>query len=185
MTRGESGWLLLLSAGLPPAVLRQLAWRTPEGLLTARYRRLSVGVVLLTSRREEARTPDVPTRAGAGEPGSPAPTRVVTGFSTTERRKRDASGTSADDDPSSRCRPFHSPSRSHVQPLCCRFRARLPHSANVRRRTFAPLGLLLFRTRQTRPSPFGCHGSGYRTFALNQDAPIAVSHAVTVPPPER
>ena len=28
MTRGESGWLLLLSAGLPPAVLRQLAWRT-------------------------------------------------------------------------------------------------------------------------------------------------------------
>ena len=28
---------------------------------------------------EEARTPDVPTRAGAGEPGSPAPTRVVTG----------------------------------------------------------------------------------------------------------
>ena len=58
------------------------------------------------------------------------------------------SGTSADDDPSSRCRPFHSPSRSHVQPLCCRFRARLPHSANVHRRTFAPLGLLLFRTRQ-------------------------------------
>ena len=79
---------------------------------------------------------------------------------TTEGRKRDASGTSADDDPSSRCRPFHSPSRSHVQPLCSRFRARLPHSANVRRRTFAPLGLLLFRTRQTRPSRFGCHGSG-------------------------
>ena len=31
MTRGESGWLLLLSAGLPPAVLRQLAWRTTAG----------------------------------------------------------------------------------------------------------------------------------------------------------
>ena len=93
------------------------------------------------------------------------------------------SGTSADDAPSSRCRPFHSPSRSHVQPLCCRFRARLPHSANVHRRTFAPLGLLLFRTRQTRPSPFGCYGSGYSTFALNQDAPSAASYIVTVPPP--
>ena len=45
------------------------------------------------------------------------------------------------------------------------------------------LGLLLFRTRQTRPSPFGCHGSGYRTFALNQDAPSAASYIVTVPPP--
>ena len=29
MTRGEGGRLLLPSAGLPPAVLRQLAWRTP------------------------------------------------------------------------------------------------------------------------------------------------------------
>ena len=61
--------------------------------------------------------------------------------------------------------------------------ARLPHSANVHRRTFAPLGLLLFRTRQTRPSPFGCYGSGYSTFALNQDAPSAASYIVTVPPP--
>ena len=164
--------------------------------------------MLLTSRREEARTPDVPTRAGAAEPGSRAPTRVVTGCgrihgrtamsSSPARGRRRASspasappkggsatpsGTSAADDPSSRCRPFHSPSRSHVQPLCCRCRARLPHSANVHRRTFAPLGLLLFRTRQTRPSPFGCYGSGYSTFALNQDAPSAASYIVTVPPP--
>ena len=35
MTRGESGWLLLLSAGLPPAVLRQLAWRTTAACSSA------------------------------------------------------------------------------------------------------------------------------------------------------
>ena len=29
MTRGEGGWLLLPSAGLSPAILRQFAWRTP------------------------------------------------------------------------------------------------------------------------------------------------------------
>ena len=28
MTRGEGGWLFLPSAGLSPAILRQLAWRT-------------------------------------------------------------------------------------------------------------------------------------------------------------
>ena len=39
------------------------------------------------------------------------------------------------------------------------------------------------RTRQTRPSPFGCYGSGYSTFALNQDPPSAASYIVTVPPP--
>ena len=55
--------------------------------------------------------------------------------------------TRADDDPSSRGRPSHSSSRSHVQPLPCRFRARLPHYANDRGRSFAPLGLLLFRNR--------------------------------------
>ena len=138
----------------------------------------------------------------AGADSRPSPAAVEYGrtamSSSPDRRRRLASspasappkggsatpsGTSADDDPSSRCRPFHSPSRSHVQPLCCRFRARLPHSANVHRRTFAPLGLLLFRTRQTRPSPFGCYGSGYSTFALNQDAPSAASYIVTVLPP--
>ena len=31
MTRGEGGWLLLPSAGLSPAILRQFAWRTPAG----------------------------------------------------------------------------------------------------------------------------------------------------------
>ena len=32
MTRGEGGWLLLPSAGLSPAILRQFAWRTPAGV---------------------------------------------------------------------------------------------------------------------------------------------------------
>ena len=45
MTRGESGWLLLLSAGLPPAVLRQLAWRTPACSLNRPRRPFLVGVL--------------------------------------------------------------------------------------------------------------------------------------------
>ena len=45
MTRGESGWLLLLSAGLPPAVLRQLAWRTPAWSLSRPRRPFGVEVL--------------------------------------------------------------------------------------------------------------------------------------------
>ena len=41
MTRGEGGRLLLPSAGLPPAVLRQLAWRTPTWSLNRPGRPLS------------------------------------------------------------------------------------------------------------------------------------------------
>ena len=45
MTRGEGGRLLLPSAGLPPAVLRQLAWRTPVCSLNRPRRPFLVGVL--------------------------------------------------------------------------------------------------------------------------------------------
>ncbi len=45
MTRGEGGRLLLPSAGLPPAVLRQLAWRTPAWSLNRPGRPFVVGVL--------------------------------------------------------------------------------------------------------------------------------------------
>ena len=81
--------------------------------------------------------------------------------------------TRADDDPSSRGRPSHSSSRSHVQPLPCRFRARLPHYANDRRRSFAPLGLLLFRNRSepTRVQFVGAQRRDHRQAASVQTAP--------------
>ena len=41
MTRGEGGWLLLPSAGLSPAILRQFAWRTPAGAVQRRTHRPS------------------------------------------------------------------------------------------------------------------------------------------------
>ena len=38
MTRGEGGWLLLPSAGLSPAILRQFAWRTtPRATAAGRH----------------------------------------------------------------------------------------------------------------------------------------------------
>ena len=45
MTRGEGGRLLLPSAGLPPAVLRQLAWRTPAWSLSRPRRPFSIEVL--------------------------------------------------------------------------------------------------------------------------------------------
>ena len=45
MTRGEGGRLLLPSAGLPPAVLRQLAWRTPVWSLSRPKRPFVTGVL--------------------------------------------------------------------------------------------------------------------------------------------
>ena len=39
MTRGEGGWLLLPSAGLSPAILRQFAWRTTATCVSTSMRR--------------------------------------------------------------------------------------------------------------------------------------------------
>ena len=67
----------------------------------------------------------------------------------------------------------YSSSRSHVQPLPCRFRARLPHYANDRGRSFAPLGLLLFRNRSepTRVQFVGAQRRDHRQAASVQTAP--------------
>ena len=55
MTRGEGGRLLLPSAGLPPAVLRQFAWHT-----TARQRKLDLPALFATMlRAPDAIVPDV------------------------------------------------------------------------------------------------------------------------------
>ena len=66
---------------------------------------------------------------------------------TARRSTASVACTGADDDPSSRRRPFRSPSRSHVSAPSA---AVVPRSAtalraNVRGRTFAPLGLLLLQ----------------------------------------
>ena len=68
---------------------------------------------------------------------------------------------------------FDSPSRSHASPLLPSTAPRLPHSANVHRRTFARL----VSCRPGKPDPLTVRttAAAQRTFALNQDAPSAAS----------
>ena len=59
MTRGEGGWLLLPSAGLSPAILRQFAWRTTASWVSTSIRRRvrDSASWVSTSIRRRARQP--------------------------------------------------------------------------------------------------------------------------------
>ena len=168
MTRGEGGWLLLPPAGLSPAILRQLAWRTlaqpptPNGPTAAACARRAFRGTRVVARRNafsgsSSITPSGPVRpfrlASVPRPGM-TNTDVRLGSSMTDTERTSHPRMCHDVSPQALTRPRDRGNLTSLPPPCghclreCAARATKPSTpthGSPRDGTHAP------PSRRTRP----------------------------------